>query len=255
MKILVANDDGIHARGMQELVLALSAAGHEIYVCCPHMERSASGHGITIGKAVRIEDVEIDGATQAISMQGTPADCVKIGLSIYETRGIKCDIVVSGINHGGNIGTDTLYSGTVSAAVEGALCGLPAVAVSVMSQHPLQFDTACKLAVKACSLDLTSWTENVVLNINVPDLPDDEIQGVKVTSLGFRHYDEWFRAEETEDGSIGYKYGGQPVFNDCLTCDDNDVGATQHGYATVTPLQYDLTNHDLIAKVETYWNK
>ena len=121
MNILVANDDGIKARGIYELVRALSEKA-DIYVCAPDSQRSASGHGITVSKPITLEETEFDNAKLAFKISGTPADCVKIGMKILEQRNIKIDMVFSGINHGSNLGTDTLYSGTVSAAIEGTIC-------------------------------------------------------------------------------------------------------------------------------------
>ena len=130
MNILVANDDGIRARGLTELVRALSGEA-SVYVCAPDGQRSASGHGITVSKYITVKEEQVEGAEYALSTSGTPADCVKLGMKILSEKGVKIDMLFSGINHGGNLGTDVLYSGTVAAAMEGSICGVPSVAVSV----------------------------------------------------------------------------------------------------------------------------
>lgn len=250
MNVLVANDDGIKAKGIKELAKALSEVA-QIYVCAPHTQRSACGHGITIGAPISIKEVTCPHATMALEISGTPADCVKLGLKVLEQKGIKIDMVFSGINHGGNLGTDTLYSGTVSAAIEGCICGIPAVAVSVNDHKPTYFDTACALAVKACKLAFGKMDSNTVLNINVPNLPASEIKGVKVTTLGAREYEEWFEPRMDEKGQEEYWYSGTPVIYDGLP-DDIDVISMQNGYASITPLHYDLTSYKLVEEVKTW---
>ena len=127
MNILVSNDDGIKARGLAELTKALSKKG-SVYVCAPNSQRSASSHALSVNNEITMKKIDFDGATMAFEIGGTPADCVKLGLYVLRKMGIDIDIVYSGINHGGNLGTDTMYSGTVSAAAEGLFNGLPAVA-------------------------------------------------------------------------------------------------------------------------------
>ena len=183
MNILVANDDGIQARGIKELAKALSQVA-TVYVCAPESQRSASGHGITVSKPIIIEEDEFEYAEYALKISGTPADCVKIGMRSLEQKGIKVDMVFSGINHGGNLGTDTLYSGTVSAAMEGSLLGVPSVAVSVNSHEAEYFEYACELAVEAVKKAYDKMSPKTVLNINTPNLPKEEIKGLRFTTLG-----------------------------------------------------------------------
>ncbi|MCB6993344.1 5'/3'-nucleotidase SurE [bacterium 210820-DFI.6.37] len=250
MNILVTNDDGINAAGIRSLVTALSSEG-DIYVCAPHTQRSAAGHGITVGKPIEVEEVEYDRAAKAYSITGTPADCVKIGTKILLDQNIKIDMVFSGINLGGNLGTDTLYSGTVSAAIEGSLCGIPSVAVSVNSHHATHFELACELALGVCRNGFEKMDARTVLNINTPDLPKEEIKGVKYTRLGAREYKEWFRPNIGENGKTQYWYEGNPVVYEGLP-DDIDVISMQDGYASITPLQYDMTNYDLIDEIQKW---
>jgi len=250
MNILVSNDDGINARGIIRLVRALSQAA-DVYVFAPHVERSATGHGITVDRPIEAEEVTFEHAKMAFSMTGTPADCVKIGTKILEEKQIKVDMVFSGINHGGNLGTDTLYSGTVSAAIEGCLCGYPSVAVSVNSHHARHFEAACRLALKACQNAFGKLNTGTVLNINTPDLPADQIKGVQFTSLGIREYDDWFIPQQGENGKLQYQYRGEPVVYEGLP-NEIDVISMQNGYASITPLQYDLTNYDLIDEIKKW---
>ena len=256
MKILVTNDDGIEAEGLRKLVEALSDVA-EIYVCAPKTQKSACGHGITIHESIAVEEVGFDNAIIAYSIDGTPADCVKVGLELLEQRNIDIDLVFSGINMGGNLGTDVLYSGTVSAAIEGGLCGKPSVAVSVNSWKPKHYECAIKMAVKAATYNIKDLDREVIININTPNLPLSEIAGIKIVPLGIREYEEWFETVEKEDGSKHYQYAGRPVFRDDYGIDTNDIGASQAEYATITPLHYDLTNYELINKLNEkgVWNE
>ncbi len=222
-----------------------------IYVCAPHTQRSATGHGITVERPIEVEDAQFEGAARAYAITGTPADCVKIGMKILLDQGIKVDMVFSGINLGGNLGTDTLYSGTVSAAIEGSLCGVPSVAVSVNSHHATHFELACELAVNACRKGFPNMDAKTVLNINTPDLPKAQIKGVKYTRLGAREYQEWFRPQMGENGKTQYWYEGNPVVYEGLP-DDIDVISMQEGYASITPLQYDMTRYDFMDQLKKW---
>ncbi|MDO4546307.1 MAG: 5'/3'-nucleotidase SurE [Bacillota bacterium] len=250
MNILVANDDGIEAKGIRELVKALSEIA-TIYVCAPHTQRSASGHGITVSRPITAEEVAFENAAMALSLSGTPADCIKLGMKILEQKSIKADMVFSGINHGGNLGTDTLYSGTVSAAIEGSICGVPSVAVSVDSHQAEHFAYACKLAREAFDWCRKYGTPDTVLNINTPNLPEKEIKGLKFTTLGRREYKEFFAPVELEDGRTGYRYSGDPVVYEGLP-DTIDVIAMQDGYASITPLHRDLTDYRSLDKIKKW---
>ena len=250
MNILVTNDDGIQASGIRNLVKSLSQAA-KIYVCAPHTQRSASGHGITVGKPIEVEETDFEHAVKAYAITGTPADCVKIGTKILNDQGIKIDMVFSGINLGGNLGTDTLYSGTVSAAIEGSLCGIPSVAVSVNSHKATHFELACDLALGVCRNGFSKMSARTVLNINTPDLPKEEIKGVKYTRLGMREYKEWFRPKTGENGKTQYWYEGNPVVYEGLP-DDIDVISMQDGYASITPLHYDLTDYELVDEIKKW---
>ena len=160
-------------------------------------------------------------------------------------------MVFSGINHGGNLGTDTLYSGTVSAALEGTICGVPSVAVSVDSHEAEHFEYACHLAVEAAKKAYGRMSPDTVLNINTPNLPREEIKGLKYTTLGNREYKEFFAPIEDEDGRKAYRYSGEPVIYEGLP-DTIDVIAMQDGYASITPLHRDLTDYGLVDKISEW---
>jgi 5'-nucleotidase len=249
LNILLTNDDGIEAEGIRRLAEAL-AEDHDVYVIAPHTQRSASGHAITIGCPVVIEEASFPGVRKAYSLEGTPADCVKMGVAIYRQEGIAIDKVFSGINHGGNMGTDTIYSGTVAAALEASVCRLPSVALSINARKPRQYETAQLLARRAAAFDFAPVDPVMVLNINVPDIPKEEIKGVNITKLGPREYHERFERSTDADGRVQYEYSGYPVVYDDFDADSNDVGAHQEGYVSVTPIHFDLTNHALIEKLK-----
>lgn len=255
MKILVANDDGINAKGIRELTKALSQVA-EVYVIAPDTQRSGASHSITMHKKLRFVPAKVEGATKAYSFTGTPADCVKMGLELLRRQDIMIDAVFAGINHGGNLGTDTLYSGTVGAAREGLVDGVFSVAVSVNSHEADDFGYACKLAVaaaKAFNKGMFPKPHEFMLNINVPNTDEDKIKGLKVAKLGIRDYDNWFNPVHLEDGSIEICYEGKPVSFDMANEIDlpADVLLMDMSYATVTPLGYELTAKNAAAIEET----
>lgn len=260
MNILISNDDGTDARGLIELARALhEEAGADVYVCAPDGQRSASSHGITMMTEIVVSEVQIDSVKIAYQTSGLPADCVKIGLEFFERAGIHMDMVFSGINHGANLGSDTLYSGTVAAALEGSLCGIPSVAVSVDSHHAEHFDYACRLAVnaaRAIAAQIEAGTADpaVVLNINVPNKPAEEIAGLRYTRLGPRKYiEEFVPLDGKEVAAVpgSFHYGGEPVYYEGLP-EDLDVIASQNGYATITPIQTDLTCYGKLEEIKSW---
>lgn len=245
MNILVSNDDGVQAEGIRYLCAALVKEGHHVYLSAPASQMSGASHSLTTQRTITLREIVYDKAERALSVEGTPTDCVKLGIKYFQAKDIRLDMVLSGINHGSNLGTDALYSGTVAAAVEGALCGLPAVAVSVNGSRPKHFGTAAHLACQVIENMAQETTGPMIVNINTPDLPADELRGVRVARLGKRDYVEGILPEETENGYVEYSYKSTPVVYDShdLTI---DVIADQDKYATVTPLGYDLTDHDKI---------
>lgn len=246
MNILVVNDDGIQSKGIWHLVQALSKAA-DVYVCAPDGQRSAKSHSITLGQEVIIQPVDFPGAKGALQTSGSPADCTKIGLQFFAEEGIKMDMVYSGINMGSNLGMDTLYSGTIGAAAEAAISGVQAVAVSADDHEATHFDTACKLAVDVIDHVYGKLDPSVVVSINVPDLPAEEIKGVRTALLGGHYYDDRFHRVE---GSR-YALSGQPAdYSDSSL--DYDLAAVYAGYATITPLRFDFTDRGSFETVEKW---
>lgn len=260
MNVLITNDDGIGARGLRELMTALrEQAGMSVYICAPDGQRSATGHGITMTEPIAVEEVEVKGAEIAFQTSGLPADCVKIGVELLRRAGIHLDMLFSGINHGGNLGTDTLYSGTVAGAVEGSICGLPSVAVSVDSHDAEHFEYARELAVNAAEslrVQIKAGTvrTETVLNINTPNLPKDQIKGLRYTRLGAREYDEEFApldGGENMDVPGSFRYYGVPVRYEGLPT-DIDVIANQEHYASITPIHADKTHYHMIEQIKCW---
>ena len=241
MNILVTNDDGIRAAGIRALVQALSGAA-DVFVCAPDSQRSGKSHSLSITESVSVMPARMPGAASAFETTGSPADCVKLGLQLAEEAGMPIDMVYAGINLGGNIGCDTHYSGTVGAAMEGAFFGLPSVAVSVESMngsHDIRhFDMACELALRALE-EAPKLPPGTILNINTPDIPREELQGVRLTRLGHRYYNDTFRRRP--DGS--YRLGGSPHRVKEDDPEGLDVTAVRSGWASVTPIHYDYTDY------------
>ncbi|PZV03578.1 MAG: 5'/3'-nucleotidase SurE [Leptolyngbya sp.] len=257
MNILISNDDGIFALGMRTLASTLAAAGHRVTVVCPDRERSATGHGLTMHKPIRAEMIEsvFKDDIEAWSCSGTPADCVKLALGALMAT--PPEVVVSGINHGANLGTDVVYSGTVSAAMEGVMEGIPAIAVSLTSFTQGSFVPAADFI---CSLladrDRFPLGHPMLLNINVPAVAAAEIKGAKITRQGIRRYFDqfekrldprgktyyWLAGEAVEDSEDPLpNQGWPPELTQAMAAIPTDVQAIRDRYISVTPLQYNLT--------------
>ena len=235
---LLVNDDGIDSEGLRALADALEDLG-TIYVCAPDTQQSGKSHSITLSTGFEIKETDFPGAEIAWRVSGTPADCTKVGLQFCRQRGIDIDIVYSGINKGSNLGTDTLYSGTVGAAIEAAMAGVHAVAVSVNDHDASHFEAAAKLVRDTVDLVLSDLSARTVLNINTPNLPPEEIKGVRVAKLGPGYFDDHIVWEE---GSR-YKIKGEPPDYTYLG-EKVDIAANHMNFATLTTLRYDLTDRD-----------
>lgn len=257
MNVLVSNDDGINASGIRHLIEALRGVeGVKIYVCAPDGQRSASGHSIsTTGGPIIVHDVEIPGVEKALSLSGTPADCVKSGIKMLRNNeNIQIDVVFAGINHGSNIGTDVYYSGTVSAAIEGTFNKVPAVSISVGTHYPTeeQLANCTEMIQDLCKRVVPELDYSTVLNVNFPNVPPAEIKGLKICRLGPREYDEQFDIMTNPRGEKYYWYTGELVEYKGLP-EDYDVMAHQEGYVTLTPLRMDITDFSLMETAQK-WN-
>jgi 5'-nucleotidase len=255
-KILISNDDGIFALGVRTLANTLAQAGHQVTVVCPDRERSATGHGLTLHQPLRANEVDSDSVFDdrvvAWSCSGTPADCVKFALSVVLNT--RPDFVFSGINHGPNLGTDVLYSGTVSAAMEGVLEGIPSVAFSLASFTVWEFQPAADFALQLLEkLAVTEYPKAPLLSVNIPPVPTSEIAGVLLTRQGLRRYIEKFEKRLDPRGKSYYWLEGE-IIEDIEQPEDinlpphimTDVQAIRDRYITITPLQYNLTDATIV---------
>jgi 5'-nucleotidase len=240
MDILVTNDDGIYAKGLAAIFQELSSLGN-VTVVAPESEQSAVGHAISLNQPLRVRQVTLNGDLLGWAVSGTPADCVKI--AIAELLPSLPDLVISGINLGPNVGINVLYSGTVSAATEASILGLRAAAFSLNTYKNAEFFRAASLARQVLTglLDWPGWTPEVCLNINLPDLPPDEVQGVRFTRQDVGPLVEHFERRVDPRERIYYWLA---EINDREAPDlTTDFGALQAGYVSITPIHHDLTHY------------
>lgn len=249
MKILISNDDGIFAQGIYELATELRKIG-EVTVVAPLTEQSAIGHAITMKTPLRVNKFFKHNEFFGYSVSGTPADCIKMGIkNILKERP---DIVVSGINHGSNTAVSILYSGTVSAAREAAIMDIPAIAISVTDHHPQYFETAAKIAANLCKLVLANGIrKGTLLNVNVPNIPEQEIKGIKITKQGKSKWDDSYVERIDTFGEKYYWLTGNLTEVD--TNLEQDQFAVKNGYASITPVHFDVTDYDSFDKMQN-WN-
>jgi 5'-nucleotidase len=241
LKILLTNDDGIYAPGLAALYRELQVLG-EVRVVAPESEQSAVGHAISLITPLRVKEVSINGGVEGWAVSGTPADCVKIALA--ELFPEPPDLVVSGINLGPNVGINVLYSGTVSAATEAAILGVKGVALSLDSyDKQADFRAAARLGRELLwrLKDWPRWGVGVCLNINLPDLPREEIKGVRVTRQDTGSLVEHF--ERRMDPRRHVYYWLAEINQRPAEDPDTDYGALGQGYVSVTPIHFDLTDY------------
>jgi 5'-nucleotidase len=248
--ILVTNDDGITAPGIKALVEAVKHLG-EVVIVAPDSPQSAMGHAVTISKPLRLEKTKLYGDIVSYQCSGTPADCVKIAVDKVLHR--KPDLLVSGINHGSNSSINILYSGTMSAAMEGAIEGIPAVGFSLCD---FSIDADFSLAAKIASSVAQNVISNglpigVLLNVNIPKVPIETFKGTKVCRQAIAKWEEDFDERHDPNGKKYYWLTGKFVNYD--KGEDTDEWALANGYASIVPVQFDLTAHNAIAII-TQWN-
>ena len=247
MNFLVSNDDGVFSAGIKALIEAIGKFG-SVYVVAPNSEKSACGHGITVHTPIRVEKFSYTEGIPAWSVEGTPADCVKLGLTTLIKEDI--DWVVSGINNGPNLGTDVFYSGTVAAAAEGVLLGVPALAFSLCSFSSRDFSVAKTIVENLCGkIFEKKWASDTLLNINIPNARLSDIAGIKVTGLGIREYINNYEHRLDPRGKEYYWLTGQlvppPIEKDL------DINAIRKKYVSITPLQTNLTCFEKISELKT----
>ena len=252
--ILVTNDDGVHSHGINLLYKALQAIS-DVYIVAPDRERSASGHSLTLHKPLKVQKI----GDKIYSVNGTPTDCVAVGVEKILPE--RPSLIVSGINHGQNLGDDITYSGTVSAAMEGTILNIPSFAVSLVmpgdtGNNKPHFETAAEIAVWVASRIIEkALPYDTFLNVNIPDRALDEIAGIKFTRQGKRVYDGAIQETYSPWGEKFFWIGGGRPFWE--HGEDTDISAVLEGYVSVTPVHLDLTNHgaiDFLRKSWEQWN-
>jgi 5'-nucleotidase len=236
MRILLTNDDGIGAKGLQSLKSALLKIGAEVYVVAPDRDQSATSHSLTLSRPLRVNQIE----DKVFSVQGTPTDCVM--LAIRHLLNPKPDLLISGINHGPNLGDDVSYSGTVAAAIEGTMLGVLSAAISLAAWKPMDFSGAAEVASSLCCMILKhGLPEDTYLNVNVPSIDRKDIAGVEITRLGKRIYRDAVEEKTDEKGNSFYCIEGQePSWEGG---DKTDFWAIEANRISITPLHLDLTNY------------
>ena len=244
MNILLSNDDGIRAEGLRALAAAFGGLG-TVTVVAPDRNRSGASNSLTLDAPLRI--VESEPGWYAVS--GTPTDCVHLAISGF--LAVQPELVVSGVNDGPNLGDDVLYSGTVAAAMEGRFLGLPTIAVSLASQGRHEFTTAARVAVElVLRMRRAPLPQAALFNVNVPDLPYDQLAGWRATRLGARHRSEPIVPARDPRGRPVYWVGSPGAGQDAG--EGTDFHAIENGYVSVTPLQVDLTRHGALPGLEAW---
>ncbi len=243
--ILVTNDDGVHSEGIQALAKALQEVG-EVYIVAPDREESAIAHSLTLHRPLRVEKIR----KNVYTVDGTPADCIHLGVNAILPE--RPRLIASGINKGGNLGDDVTYSGTVSAAFEGTLLGIPSFAISLVSRSHFRFQTAARFAVRVAQAILKyGLPKDTLLNINVPNLKEKEIKSYKITEQGRWIHNGNAVVEKVDPRGKKYYWigGGQLLFSKKR---NTDVEAVQNAYISITPLHLDLTNYGSLPKLKRW---
>ena len=244
MKILVSNDDGYLAKGIIALADALAEIA-DVIVVAPDRNHSGASNSLTLHSPLRVHKVE----EGRYFVNGTPSDCVHLALSGFLDE--DPDIVVSGINHGANLGDDVIYSGTVAAAMEGRFLGLPAIAVSLVGRHATHFDSAARVAADLVrKLKAEPLPKDIMLNVNVPDTPYEALRGIESTRLGFRHRSEPLVPMKDPSGRRIYWIGPAGEGQDAGP--GTDFEAVERGAVAVTPLKVDLTRHEALPELSNW---
>lgn len=244
MRILISNDDGVFAPGIQALARELETIA-QIIVMAPDRNRSGASNSLSLSRPLRVKQLE----NGQYSVEGTPTDCVHLALTGFLKQEI--DLVVSGINDGGNLGDDVLYSGTVAAAMEGRYLGLPAIAVSMVGENIEYYETAAKI-VKQVILKFKTerLASQTILNINVPNLPLDKIKGIEVTRLGKRHCSEPTVSALDPRGKTIYWIGAPGCASDAGQ--GTDFFAVNRGFVSITPIHLDMTHYKIFEQLSIW---
>jgi 5'-nucleotidase len=244
MNILISNDDGVHAEGLLTLASTLKTIA-EIDVVAPDRNRSGASNSLTLTRPLRYQKLD----NNFYSVEGTPTDCVHLAITGFLNKSL--DMVVSGINAGANLGDDVLYSGTVAAAMEGRFLGLPALAISSVAHTPNHYKTAAQVAkIMVMKLSQDPLPAQTILNINVPDLPLNEIKGFEVTRLGARHKAESAIRDIDPRGNEIFWFG--PAGPESDAGPGTDFFAINNGFVSITPLMLDLTHYKVFDQLSSW---
>ncbi|MGA7731380.1 MAG: 5'/3'-nucleotidase SurE [Chloroflexia bacterium] len=248
MRILLTNDDGIQSPGLKAIADAL-APEHEVTVIAPDRNWSISGHNRTMDRPLRVTEVPMGEGYTAYSSDGSPADCVALAVLGF-LEGLP-ELVVSGINSGNNLGDDITYSGTVAAAMEGVINGLPSIAVSMHTEPIWPVDVGAQFVVRLVQqITERGLAKDILLNVNIPNLNHDEIKGVQITTLGRRIYDDQLVKGVDPRGRTYYWIGGNIIRSEGEQ--GTDVVAIADGYVSITPIHLDMTNHSILEKLRSW---
>jgi 5'-nucleotidase len=247
--ILVTNDDGIQAKGIRSLIEVAVKFG-DIVIVAPDKPQSGMGHAITVNNVLRLNRSPLYEQYEAFTCSGTPVDCVKLAIS--EVIEGKPDLLLSGINHGENSASNVLYSGTMSAAVEGAMENIPSIGFSLLDFDPdADFSGAQMVAEKVITQVLNNrFPNSICLNVNVPQLPPEEIKGIKVCRQAKAYWEDNFDKRHDQFGKPYYWLTGD--FNRSDRSEDTDIYALDHGYASVVPTQFDMTAYHVISELNQW---
>lgn len=251
MNLLLTNDDGIFAEGLWALFDRFSV-NHHVQIIAPDRERSAVGHGITLNTPLRVEKVDVNGRGHGTAVNGTPADCIKLAVvHILDTRP---DMVISGINPGANVGVNLNYSGTVAAAKEAALYGIPAIAVSINGRSGKHYQEASRFVESLANVVIEKGLPpTVFLNVNIPDLPLGDITGVRISRQGVSMFSEYFE-KRTDPRNNTYFWQGCDTLKDTDQT-DTDGAALLENFISITPIKCDMTEYGLMDDLNNWARK
>jgi 5'-nucleotidase len=245
VNILVTNDDGVYSYGLKVLAREMRKIGN-VYIVAPLSEKSATSHSLTLHRPLRVKRI---GVKQTYAVNGTPTDCVNLALN--GLLKVRPQIVVSGINNGPNLADDITYSGTVAAAIEATLLGVPAIAISIAGRNKLYYKAAQEIASKLVKKVIEeSLPPNVLLNVNVPNLPENKIKGYRFTRQGKRQYGDSIIEKVDPRGEKYYWIGGDILGDKPI--ENSDVEAVREGYISITPIQLDLTAYNFLEKLSKW---
>lgn len=254
MRFLLTNDDGIFAEGLEALRIEFQNAGHEVVVVAPALQQSAQSHSITLYHPLVLRTVDLPGGGKGLAVEGTPADCVKIGL--HEIAPMRPDACISGINNGSNTGLNIFYSGTVGGAFEAALHGIPSFAISLDTKTTDDFTPSARIARRVVEQLLPYAEPRNLFNVNIPNLPEEEVKGVKLCRQEIRPYQDAFERRTDPRGRV-YFWLKEEILHPDATLPLNGHGAhppdhatLKQGYVTVSPVSLEVSDYEKLKALQ-----